>query len=55
MAFDFNTTELMERLEKSDARALGVSITSSLDASVSDTIEQECHGEEKTETCVDSD
>ncbi|KAE8897924.1 hypothetical protein PF005_g816 [Phytophthora fragariae] len=28
LAFDFNTTELMERLEKSDARELGVSISS---------------------------
>ncbi|ETI35249.1 hypothetical protein L914_17698 [Phytophthora nicotianae] len=29
VAFDFNTKELMERLEKSDARELGVSISSS--------------------------
>ncbi|KAH7481706.1 uncharacterized protein KRP23_4884 [Phytophthora ramorum] len=29
VAFDFNTNELMERLEKSDARELGVSIASS--------------------------
>ncbi|KAG7386317.1 hypothetical protein PHYPSEUDO_000445 [Phytophthora pseudosyringae] len=29
VAFDFSSTELMERLEKSDARELGVSISSS--------------------------
>ncbi|KAF1774048.1 hypothetical protein GQ600_21214 [Phytophthora cactorum] len=29
VGFDFNTKELMERLEKSDARELGVSISSS--------------------------
>ncbi|CAI5725025.1 unnamed protein product [Hyaloperonospora brassicae] len=55
VAFDFNTTELMERLERSDARALGVSITSPVDATTSGTIEQACDGEETTETCVDSD
>ena len=55
MAFIFNTTELMERLEKSDVRALGVSIASTVDAGSAITSEQECRDEEQSETCIDSD
>uniref|UniRef100_A0AAV1UTL8 Uncharacterized protein n=1 Tax=Peronospora matthiolae TaxID=2874970 RepID=A0AAV1UTL8_9STRA len=55
VAFTFNTTELMERLEKSDVRALGVSIASTVAAGSAITSEQECRDEEQSETCIDSD
>ncbi|KAG6972396.1 hypothetical protein JG687_00001487, partial [Phytophthora cactorum] len=56
VGFDFNTKELMERLEKSDARELGVSISSSSAAeTVAETEEQPPPVDSVSDADADSD